>query len=130
MKTNEWIPWEGGKCPVDKETYVLIQESSGRCWADRAGQVNWNARYAGHLSQIIIAYMVIGPYKPKRWRAEKDGKYWLVSARGNAITQLDRRFDFDNETYQHGNYFRTFAQAERAAKLVGEALMKAHEEVV
>lgn len=50
--------------------------------------------------------------KPKRWRAEKDGKYWHVSNSGRIATETETNHSVDDFQYLTRNYFQTKEEAE------------------
>lgn len=52
---NEWIDWNGGDCPVPKETEVKIQMRDGSEAQDYAGRLHWD-----HLNFLgdILKYQV------------------------------------------------------------------------
>ena len=60
---NEFIDWQGGKCPVDPDTIVDVMFSDRSVTTNRrAGELDWlHTNYAGD----IIAYRVIEPAKPQ-----------------------------------------------------------------
>lgn len=55
---DDWIPWEGGKCPVGDNTIVEIRRRDGVTGIDHADEFNW-----WHTGQRhnIIAYRVVQP---------------------------------------------------------------------
>ena len=66
----------------------------------------------------------------KRWRAEKNGKYYFVEINQNAkiiLTAESSRF-LDDERYKFGNYFQTRELAEKYLVNLKEFNMKWHEE--
>ena len=65
--------------------------------------------------------------KPNRWRAEKGECFYMILP-GCVVGSLrDNHLDYCSELYNIGNYFRTQEEAEQAAKLVKETLLKFHE---
>ena len=64
-----------------------------------------------------------------RWRAEDGKKYYLVGNQGSVMIDIEGDYCIDEKRHKSGNYFRTKAQAEEAAKRVKEVLHKYHEEI-
>lgn len=60
---NEFIDWQGGKCPVASDTIVDVMFSDRSVTTNRrAGELDWlHTNYAGD----IIAYRVVEAAKPK-----------------------------------------------------------------
>lgn len=61
----------------------------------------------------------IEPYtpEPKHWRAEKYTTYYYVCTMLDTIeARADQQLEFDNSKYNSGNYFKSQATAELAAK--------------
>ena len=60
---NEFIDWQGGKCPVDPDTIVQVRLSGNDGYfIRRAGDLRWcHTNYSGD----IIAYRVIEAQKPQ-----------------------------------------------------------------
>lgn len=50
---------------------------------------------------------------PKRWRAERGEKYFLVSASGLIEFRIETDGPYDNLKYNLGNYFKTKEEAEK-----------------
>lgn len=67
----------------------------------------------------------------KNWRAKEHENYYLVSINGGvAIHKLpELRFDFDNSSYQFGNYFRTEEQAEKCSRRIKKVIEEYHKEI-
>lgn len=65
-----------------------------------------------------------------RWRAEKGGEFYYVFrfTECGVNREVDIRCPPDDELYAAGNYFRTKEQAQKAAKVIKEALLKLHAE--
>lgn len=59
------------------------------------------------------------PVVPKRWRPRSGDSYSLVLANGAV---RDFTIDLTDKEYEHGNCFKTAAQAEIAAKAVSQTL--------
>lgn len=66
--------------------------------------------------------------KPKRWRADEDERYYFLNSRLVIVASVDTYSCADDSHFNAGNYFRTAEQAEKAKKLLIEALAKFHEE--
>ena len=64
-----------------------------------------------------------------RWRAEHDEEYCYVGNQGIVIVDKENGYSVDKIKHEFGNYFRTYEQAEEAAKRVKEVLCKYHEEI-
>lgn len=69
------------------------------------------------LRQIIEAPEA--PAVPKRWRPRRGDSYSQVLITGGVS---DFKIDLTDKEYAHGNCFKTAAQAEIAAKAVGQTL--------
>lgn len=55
-----WIPWAGGKCPVDPDTLVAVRTvGAGEYGFDRADTVEWSANRMSGMA--VVAYRVQGP---------------------------------------------------------------------
>ena len=67
----------------------------------------------------------------KRWKAEQHEEYWYIDCDGGLYTSHEGEANGqdDDGCFSLGNYFRTKAQAEEAAKRVSEVLEKYHEEI-
>ena len=63
-----------------------------------------------------------------RWRAEKEGFYFLITPSLKVVTVEENGHSIDDDIFSVYNYFRTKEQAEKAAKLVKATLEKFHEE--
>ena len=50
--------------------------------------------------------------KPKRWRAEKGGKYYSLTSNFKVEDYIEDNDCFDNEAYDSGNYFQTKEEAQ------------------
>jgi hypothetical protein len=50
--------------------------------------------------------------EPKRWRAEKGGRYWFATEYFNPIETTDENYYCDNARYNSGNYFQTEAECQ------------------
>ncbi|MDE5858539.1 MAG: hypothetical protein K2H32_09320 [Muribaculaceae bacterium] len=66
--------------------------------------------------------------QPKRWRAKKGERYWVVDSVCEPVSYQESNVIFDDDCYKVGNYFRTEEEAEEATKLVKETLLKFHED--
>ena len=64
-----------------------------------------------------------------RWRAEEGKEYYYVGNQGSVIIDIEGDYCIDEKRHKSGNYFRTSAQAEEAAKRMKEVLRKYHEEI-
>lgn len=68
------------------------------------------------------------PVEEKRWRAKKNGIYWLINSLSEIIDADDYFYSIDALRYTLGNYFRTEADAQLALdKYIKPALDAAHE---
>lgn len=68
--------------------------------------------------------------KPKRWRAEKEEFYYNISKdRGEFAIQEHREYNsnYDNVSYETGNYFQTCEQAKKALERVKKVLQEVEE---
>ena len=63
-----------------------------------------------------------------RWRAKKGDRYWKLSSDLHMLGMQEDNDDFDQDSWECGNYFKTQEQAERAAEAIKETLRKFHEE--
>ena len=66
--------------------------------------------------------------KPKRWRAKQNECHWFIEATGEVSKGKDNYYSDCDNCWMFGNYFRTGEEAEQAAKLVKEILLKFHED--
>lgn len=61
----------------------------------------------------------------KRWRAEKEGKYYFISGSSFYIEDdYDVRDNIDNNRYEIGNYFETEEKAKEKAREIHRILLK------
>ena len=65
----------------------------------------------------------------KRWKPENGGKYWIVNPIANIQEIVWHNDSFDRIFYEIGNFFKTAAEAEAAAKKVKALLLSLHETV-
>ena len=63
-----------------------------------------------------------------RWRAEKEGFYFLITPSLKVVTVEENGLSVDNNIFSAYNYFRTEEDAKKAAKLVKVTLRKFHED--
>lgn len=63
----------------------------------------------------------------KIWRAEKGGRYYFVDNILETDDTIDKQYDFDNNLYSNGNYFKTLEEAEKYAKYIKNCTLKWHE---
>ena len=63
-----------------------------------------------------------------RWRAEKEGFYFLITPSLKVVTVEENGHSIDDDIFSVYNYFRTQEQAEEAAELVKATLRKFHED--
>ena len=63
-----------------------------------------------------------------RWRAEKEGSYFLITPSLKVVTVEENGHSIDDDIFSVYNYFRTQEQAEEAAELVKATLRKFHED--
>ena len=66
--------------------------------------------------------------EPKRQRAEKGERYWVVDSVCEPVSYQEINAPFDDDCYEAGNYFRTEEKAQQAAEAVRETLTKFHEQ--
>lgn len=66
--------------------------------------------------------------RSKRWRAMKEEDIYAIDNDGNVGEYLELYAPINDRLYDFGNYFRTKEDAEKAAELVKECLMKFHED--
>ena len=64
-----------------------------------------------------------------RWRAKEGEEYYCVGSQGIVKVDKENGYCIDKNKHEFGNYFRTYEQAEEAAKRVKEMLKKYHEEI-
>ena len=64
-----------------------------------------------------------------RWRAKEGEGYCYVGNQGIVIVDKENGYCVDKIKHEFGNYFRTYEQAEEAARRVREALRQYHEEI-
>lgn len=60
--------------------------------------------------------------KPKRWRAERGGKYYLVDDELQVLHSYEGFTDISNNRYQAGNYFNSYEKAEAMAEKLKKTL--------
>lgn len=85
-----------------------------------------------HVFEIMIKAINKKYGKPKRWRAEKEEFYYNISKdRGEFAIQEHREYNsnYDNVSYETGNYFQTCEQAKKALERVKRALQEVEENV-
>jgi putative uncharacterized protein FNV0866 len=58
----------------------------------------------------------------ERWRANKNEKYFLVSALGTICDSIELNSDTDNKRYEAGNYFKTEKEAKLLSDLYKQSL--------
>ena len=54
--------------------------------------------------------------KQKRWRAEKSEPYYYITDTGGINKANENNYNWNNNHYQFGNYFRTEQQAKDKAE--------------
>jgi hypothetical protein len=59
---------------------------------------------------------------PKRWRAEYNGKYFVIGNDGMIFEDRDKRYDTDNRRYVLGNYFKTKEEAQAKLEKIKQIL--------
>ncbi|MBF1529869.1 MAG: hypothetical protein HXN96_08010 [Prevotella salivae] len=64
-----------------------------------------------------------------RWRSEYGKDYYYIGGEGLIMVAKEGGICTDKNRYDFSNYFRTYEQAEEAAKRVKEVLIKYHEEI-
>lgn len=57
---NGWVPWAGGECPVDQDTWVEVTLRNGKSWIGKEAQrgEEWLWDHDGG-SDDIIAYRIV-----------------------------------------------------------------------
>lgn len=55
---DDWIPWKGGECPVERRAVVMVKGKNGDVDTDKAHFYDWN--HTGS-SLDIVAYRVVKP---------------------------------------------------------------------
>lgn len=64
---------------------------------------------------------------PKRWRAKKGEKYYIIGIRGDIVEYTEcAESVVDDLLFAFGNYFQTREKAEKARDLMEECLNKFH----
>lgn len=63
-----------------------------------------------------------------RWRAENDEVYYCVSPAGEVIEEIEALTVIDTRRYEAGNYFKTYAAAEKVAKQIRDIFRKSKTE--
>ena len=58
----------------------------------------------------------------KRWRANYDGKYFVVGNDGVIFEDVDKRYDTDDRRYILGNYFKTKNEAQAELEKIKQIL--------
>lgn len=61
-------------------------------------------------------------FKPKRWRADYDKKYFYVESMGTILSSIEHHVSIDDARYKIGNYFETEDDAKMAAQKIINAL--------
>ena len=60
--------------------------------------------------------------QPKRWRAEIDGKYYIINDRCVVKEDIEHELMSDDLYYNIGNYFRTYEEAKAIANKIKQLL--------
>lgn len=55
---DDWIPWKGGECPVERRAVVMVRGKNGEVDTDKAHFYDWH--HTGS-SIDIVAYRVVKP---------------------------------------------------------------------
>ena len=105
FRWNEWHDW---RLATDEEKQLLFDKMKEQ-------GLRWNAEEK-RVEKI-------------RWRAEEGKEYYYVGNQGSVIIDIEGDYCIDEKRHKSGNYFRTSAQAEEAAKRMKEVLRKYHEEI-
>ena len=79
----------------------------------------------------INVYAQFAPYvkataeeiKPLRWRAEKNGSYYIINWAIGVKKLCDDREPSDDKLYNSGNYFRTREEAQEMAEKIKKVLL-------
>ena len=103
---NTNIEFETGKISI----YVYDKNIRGR---RQIPENNLISNY--HKKEIEFLLSVINKRygTPKRWRAEKDNKYYYINEKGEILKDYDNKCYMDEELYNFGNYFKTEEEAEK-----------------
>jgi hypothetical protein len=105
-----------GKCVAIKknENYPVVvkMEEKGEfiCYS-------YNGQYSSGQKQVLFFEEIIIPesaYKRPRWRAEKLGSYYTVSAAGEILKYNDVGSTGDNKFFIAKNYFKTVQEAKES----------------
>jgi hypothetical protein len=108
MEKSEWIKWEGGECPVPKQTGVEYETRTGSPGLGIAGDLRWDHI---NLGGDIVAYRVVKEatkptspedIAPELWNAYKDVlNEGALSALRNVIldTEKHRGINFSDAEY-------------------------------
>lgn len=57
---------------------------------------------------------------PKRWRANKNSKYYFFGSRMEILSNFELYDTIDNERYKLGNYFESLEEAEKVKRKLQE----------
>lgn len=55
---DDWIPWKGGECPVERRAVVMVKEKNGEVDTDKAHFYDWH--HTGSPFDIVT-YRVVKP---------------------------------------------------------------------
>lgn len=104
---------------------------------ERGEDIEWKSKYSDYKFIVLQntnyefdfqrnEYRI----KPKRWRAEKEERYYFINPSFEVVSSSEVYDRVDNNRFNAGNYFRTEEQAEQVSKLLEETLIKFHEELI
>lgn len=104
----QWNGWHDWRLATEEEKQLLFDKMKEQ-------GLRWNSEEK-RVEQI-------------RWRAEDGKEYCYVGNQGSVMVDREDGHLVDEKRHKSGNYFRTSAQAEEAAKRMKEVLRKYHEEI-
>lgn len=117
LQCGDTIAIPNGCKAVIKDNVIVFEEEEKQLLFDNMKEqgLRWNAEEK-RVEKI-------------RWRAEYDEEFCYVGNQGIVIVDKENGYSADKIKHEFGNYFRTYEQAEEAAKRVKETLRKYHEEI-
>ena len=98
----------------DECIYFIMPDTNLIC------MTSYDAKFGQYITAIAKE---IKPLKPLRWRAERNGNYYLVYTTMDIIEVYDHRTPLDDDHYNCGNYFRTKEEAEKMANKMKKILL-------
>lgn len=63
----------------------------------------------------------------KRWRADRDRRYYFIDDEFNVRCNIEENLSLDNDRYEIGNYFKTEKEIEKYAEYIKKCSLKWHE---